>query len=75
MNDRKIINRVIRFPFIGAIVTFVSIVFISCVADWSIGKDIQEIEEEIYKDIFVIDSLIMEMKLTLGDSSFVELNK
>lgn len=75
MNDRKIINRVIRFPFISVIVAFVSIVFISCVADWSIGKDIQEIEEEIYKDIFVIDSLIMEMKLTLGDSSFVELNK
>ena len=62
MNDRKIINRVIRFPFISVIVAFVSIVFISCVADWSIGKDIQEIEEEIYKDIFVIDSLIMEMK-------------
>lgn len=75
MNDRKIINRVIRFPFVSVIVAFVSIVFISCVADWSIGKDIQEIEEEIYKDIFVIDSLIMEMKLTLGDSSFVELNK
>ena len=75
MNDRKIINRVIRFPFASAIVAFVSIVFISCVADWSIGKDIQEIEEEIYRDIFVIDSLIMEMKLTLGDSSFVELNK
>ena len=75
MNDRKIINRVTRFPFISVIIAFVSIVFISCVADWSIGKDIQEIEEEIYKDIFVIDSLIMEMKLTLGDSSFVELNK
>tara|TARA_B100001939_G_scaffold347916_1_gene371324 strand:- start:15015 stop:15242 length:228 start_codon:yes stop_codon:yes gene_type:complete len=75
MNDRKIINRVIRFPFISVIIAFVSIVFISCVADWSIGKDIQQIEEEIYKDIFVIDSLIMEMKLTLGDSSFVELNK
>ena len=75
MNDRKIINRVIRFPFISVIIAFVSIIFISCVADWSIGKDIQEIEEEIYKDIFVIDSLIMEMKLTLGDSSFVELNK
>ena len=75
MNDRKIINRVIRFPFVSVIVAFVSIVFISCVADWSIGKDIQEIEEEIYKDIFVIDSLIMEIKLTLGDSSFVELNK
>ena len=75
MNDRKIINRVIRFPFTSAIITLVSIIFISCVADWSIGKDIQEIEEEIYRDIFVIDSLIMEMKLTLGDSSFVELNK
>ena len=75
MNDRKIINRIVRFPFISAIIAFVSIVFISCVTDWSIGKDIQEIEEEIYRDIFVIDSLIMEMKLTLGDSSFVELNK
>tara|TARA_Y100000361_G_C10946060_1_gene231280 strand:- start:1 stop:228 length:228 start_codon:yes stop_codon:yes gene_type:complete len=75
MNDRKIINRIVRFPFISAIIAFVSIVFISCVADWSIGKDIQEIEEEIYRDIFVIDSLILEMKMMLGDSSFVELNK
>ena len=75
MNDRKIINRVAKFPFISVIIAFVGIIFISCVADWSIGKDIQEIEEEIYKDIFVIDSLIMEMKLALGDSSFVELNK
>jgi len=75
MNDRKIINRVARLPFISTIIAFISIVFISCVADWSIGKDIQEIEEEIYRDIFIIDSLIMEMKLTLGDSSFVELNK
>ena len=75
MNDRKIVNRVVRLPFISTIIAFASIVFISCVTDWSIGKDIQEIEEEIYRDIFVIDSLIMEMKLTLGDSSFVELNK
>ena len=75
MNDRKIINRVIRFPFISSIIAFISIIFISCVTDWSIGKDIQKIEEEIYKDIFIIDSLIMDMKLTLGDSSFVELNK
>ena len=75
MNDRKIINRIVRFPFISAIIAFVSIVFISCVADWSIGKDIQEIEEEIYRDIFVIDSLILEMRMMLGDSSFVELNK
>jgi hypothetical protein len=75
MNDRKIINRVARFPFISVIIAFVSILFISCVTDWSIGKDIQEIEEEIYRDIFVIDSLILEMKMMLGDSSFVELNK
>jgi len=75
MNNKKIINRVIRFPFISSIIAFISIIFISCVTDWSIGKDIQKIEEEIYKDIFIIDSLIMDMKLTLGDSSFVELNK
>ena len=75
MNDRKIINRTIRFPFIGAFIAFFSILFISCVTDWSIGKDIQEIEEEIYRDIFVIDSLILEMRMMLGDSSFVELNK
>ena len=75
MSDGKIVNRAIRLSFVGSISAFVSIVFISCVTDWSIGKDIQEIEEEIYRDIFVIDSLIMEMKLALGDSSFVELNK
>ena len=75
MNDRKVINRVARFSFISTIIAFVSVVFISCVTDWSIGKDIQEIEEEIYRDIFVIDSLILEMKMMLGDSSFVELNK
>ena len=75
MSDGKIVNRAIRLSFIGSIITFVSIVFISCVTDWSIGKDIQEIEEEIYRDIFVIDSLILEMKMMLGDSSFVELNK
>ena len=75
MSDGKIVNRAIRLSLIGSIIAFVSIVFISCVTDWSIGKDIQEIEEEIYRDIFVIDSLILEMKMMLGDSSFVELNK
>ena len=75
MSDGKIVNRAIRLSLISSIVAFVSIVFISCVTDWSIGKDIQEIEEEIYRDIFVIDSLILEMKMMLGDSSFVELNK
>jgi len=36
------------------------------------GKSHAEIEEELMRSIFEVDSLIMDIKITLGDSSIIQ---
>tara|TARA_R100001198_G_C5227517_1_gene207712 strand:+ start:67 stop:324 length:258 start_codon:yes stop_codon:yes gene_type:complete len=51
--------------------------FISCVFFWAcdsfyFGKSQQEIEEELMRSIFEVDSLMGNIKIILGDSSSVQ---
>ena len=51
--------------------------FISCVFFWAcdsfyFGKSQQQIEEELMRSIFEVDSLMGNIKIILGDSSSVQ---
>ena len=55
-----------------AIVTlFVMCVFVWACDDFYFGKSQEEIEKEIYQNMFEIDTTIGRIKLMLGDSSSV----
>ena len=54
----------------------VALLFV-CVFAWAcndiyFGKSHREIEEELMRSIFEVDSLIMDIKITLGDSSIIQ---
>ena len=54
----------------------VALLFV-CVLAWAcndiyFGKSHREIEEELMRSIFEVDSLIMDIKITLGDSSIIQ---
>ena len=46
------------------------IFFFSCSIDWSVGKDIEDIEKELAREAFIVDSLMRTIKLGL-DSSMI----
>jgi hypothetical protein len=55
----------------------VSALLFVCVFAWAcndiyFGKSHREIEEELMRSIFEVDSLIMDIKITLGDSSIIQ---
>ena len=55
-----------------AIVTLlVMCVFVWACDDFYFGKSQEEIEKEIYENMFEIDTTIVRIKLMLGDSSSV----
>jgi len=71
----KFSNRNYGF-FSGFIVACILIGVISaCSSEWAIGKDIREIEEELSKEMFVVDSLIADIKIMLGDTSIIQIEK
>tara|TARA_A100000172_G_scaffold58196_1_gene37953 strand:+ start:193 stop:408 length:216 start_codon:yes stop_codon:yes gene_type:complete len=37
-----------------------------------IGKNVEELEKELVEEIWKVDSLIMDIQITLGDSSIIE---
>ena len=74
MNDKRIINKYSWFS-IGFFFACLLIVFITaCVDNWAIGKSNREIEKELSREMFVVDSLLGDLRIMLGDSSIIELN-
>tara|TARA_R100001443_G_scaffold90848_3_gene97360 strand:- start:1833 stop:2090 length:258 start_codon:yes stop_codon:yes gene_type:complete len=56
----------------GVIVALLFVcVFVWACNDIYFGKSQREIEEELMRSIFEVDSLIMDIKITLGDSSII----
>lgn len=41
-------------------------VFVACLDRWAIGKTTQEIEEELYRTIFEVDSLMLTIDTLLN---------
>ena len=52
-------------------VVFISLFFWAC-DNFYIGKSEEEIKEELMQSMFEVDSLIGQIKITLGDSSIIE---
>jgi len=62
--------------YITIVYTVVTTLFFMCVFVWAcddfyFGKSQEEIEKEIYENMFEIDTTIVRIKLMLGDSSSV----
>jgi len=47
-------------------------VFVWACDNFYIGKNVEELEKELVEEIWKVDSLIMEIQITLGDSSIIE---
>tara|TARA_R100001463_G_scaffold71872_1_gene125746 strand:+ start:164 stop:379 length:216 start_codon:yes stop_codon:yes gene_type:complete len=47
-------------------------VFVWACDSFYIGKNVEELEKELVEEIWKVDSLIMEIQITLGDSSIIE---
>ena len=45
------------------------VIITACVDKWAIGKSIDEIETELSRDMFIIDSLMMNINMTLDSLS------
>lgn len=62
--------------YITIVYTAIVTLLVMCVFVWAcddiyFGKSHREIEEELMRSIFEVDSLIMDIKITLGDSSII----
>tara|TARA_Y100001937_G_scaffold94629_1_gene128366 strand:- start:2985 stop:3203 length:219 start_codon:yes stop_codon:yes gene_type:complete len=63
--------------YITIVYTVVTTLLVMCVFVWAcddfyIGKSQEDIEKELMQSIFEVDSLIGQIKITLGDSSIIE---
>lgn len=63
--------------YITIIYTAIATLFFMSVFVWAcdnfyIGKDVQELEKELMRSTFEVDSLITDIKIMLGDSSVIE---
>jgi len=47
-------------------------VFVWACDNFYIGKNVEELEKELVEEIWKVDSLIMEIQITLVDSSIIE---
>jgi len=47
-------------------------VFVWACDNFYIGKNVEELEKELVEEIWKVDSLMMQLKLTLGDSMGLE---
>ena len=47
-------------------------VFVWACDSFYIGKDVEELEKELMRSTFEVDSLITDIKIMLGDSSVIE---
>ena len=70
MNDN--FKKYITIIYTAIITLFVMCVFVWACDDFYIGKSEEDIEKELMQSIFEVDSLIGQIKITLGDSSIIE---
>ena len=48
------------------------IIFVSCADEFYFGKSKEDLNKELARSMFELDSLIMNMRITLGDSSIIQ---
>ena len=70
MNDN--FKKYITIIYTAIITLLVMCVFVWACDDFYIGKSEEDIEKELMQSIFEVDSLIGQIKITLGDSSIIE---
>ena len=63
--------------YITIIYTIITTLLFMSVFAWAcnnfyIGKDVEELEKELMRSTFEVDSLITDIKIMLGDSSVIE---
>ena len=64
--DWKEMNRVLRVTLVTVFITFLlGLVFLSCDEDFYLGKT----KEELYKEMFEVDSLMKTIQLQLDSTS------
>ena len=67
--DWSEMNKVLRWTVGVAFLVFMSgLAFLSCADEWYLGKS----REELVREMFVVDSLIQQIKLEIGDSSSMD---
>ena len=49
-----------------------TIIFVSCADEFYFGKSKEDLNKELARSMFELDSLIMNMRITLGDSSIIQ---
>lgn len=68
MNDKTTINRYSWFSA-GFFVACLSVIMVTaCVDEWAIGKSREELNEELAKSMFEVDSLIYSIQYMYGDT-------
>jgi len=70
MNDN--FKKYITIIYTAIITLLVMCVFVWACDDFYFGKSQEDIEKELMQSIFEVDSLIGQIKITLGDSSIIE---
>jgi phosphate/sulfate permease len=69
--DWREMNNVLRVIIVSSFAGFLlALVFISCADEYYIGKS----KEDLYKDMFEVDSLMMQIQLQL-DSTSIDFEK
>ena len=64
--DWKEMNRVLRVTLVAVFITFLlGLVFLSCDEDFYLGRT----KEELYKEMFEVDSLMKTIQLQLDSTS------
>ena len=48
------------------------IIFVSCADEFYFGKSKEDLNKELARSMFELDSLIMNMRITQGDSSIIQ---
>ena len=65
-------KKYITIVYTAIVTLLVMCVFVWACDDFYIGKSEKEIKEELMQSMFEVDSLISQIKITLGDSSAIE---
>ena len=71
VHDWREMNKILRWTIAAAFMVFMSgLVLLSCADEWYLGKS----REELYKEMFEVDSLMMQIQLQL-DSTSIDFQK
>ena len=65
-------KKYITIVYTAIVTLLVMCVFVWACDDFYFGKSEKEIKEELMQSMFEVDSLISQIKITLGDSSAIE---